>query len=788
MLSCGQHKCPHMCHQLQDHSKMECKVVVTSKCSQGHIIKRKCHDVAGAVCRKCEAEAREKKRRQERDFKLDQERQAKQAEYTRKLAEIKDEIDHQKRLMREQIEEIDRGNALAQQRQDLADLKQRANDLSKAARSQQSTVPTPSTAPNNGNVPADVKKQEKTTSATEVVETQNSSNDKLEENQEPDQWLTSEANDDWQHQKDLEGAQSTSLDEVMNMIGLESVKQHFLTLKSKVDTIIRQGVSLKDERFGAALLGNPGTGKTTVARLYARFLVETGALPGNYFHETSGAKLANEGVTACKDHIEKILNEGGGVMFIDEAYQLTSGNSYGGKAVLDYLLAEIENCTGKMVFIFAGYRKQMEAFFAHNPGFPSRIPIEMDFQDYDDKELQLILCHYIQSRYRGTMKIEDGFNGLYVRIVARRIGRGRGRDGFGNAREVQNRLAHITERQAKRLRKERKGGKKPDDNFLTKEDLIGPEPAAVLKNNAAWIRLQKMIGLESVKESVQTLLDGIQYNYQRELEEKPLVQYSLNRCFIGSPGTGKTSVAKLYGRILADIGLLSNGEVVVKNPSDFIGSALGVSESNTKAILASTIGKVLVLDEAYGLNPGASVQDPYKTSVIDTLVAEVQSVPGEDRCVLLLGYKDQMEEMFRDANPGLARRFPLSSAFVFEDFTDTELRKILDLKLKDTGFDATGQAKRVAMDMLKLARNQANFGNAGEVDIILDKAKALHQKHSSQGKCKNKDTFDAIDFDPDFERAERAATDLPLLFQDTVGCEDIIKQLQRYQTTAANMK
>jgi Holliday junction resolvasome RuvABC ATP-dependent DNA helicase subunit len=72
--------------------------------------------------------------------------------------------------------------------------------------------------------------------------------------------------------------------------------------------------------------------------------------------------------------------------------------------------------------------------------------------------------------------------------------------------------------------------------------------------------LRKLIGLKTVKESVQVLLDALQNNYQRELEEKPLVQYSLNRCFIGSPGTGKTSVAKLYGQILADIGVLSNGE------------------------------------------------------------------------------------------------------------------------------------------------------------------------------------------------------------------------------------
>lgn len=302
------------------------------------------------------------------------------------------------------------------------------------------------------------------------------------------------------------------------------------------------------------------TGKTTVARLYAKFLCKVGALPGDHFIETSGSGLANDGVNACKKHIEEILNSGGGVFFIDEAYQLVSGNSSGGKAVLDYLLAEIENLTGKVAFVLAGYNKQMEAFFAHNPGIPSRIPIEMEFKDYEDEELLRILGYTINKKYNGAMKVEDGMLGLYARIVARRIGRGRGREGFGNAREVQNRLAIITERQAKRLKRERRRGGKPDDNLLTKKDLIGPEPEVALKGNPSWAKLQKMIGLEAVKQSVKVLLDTLQFNYQRELEEKPIIEYSLNRCFIGSPGTGKTTVAKLYGKILADLGMLSNGE------------------------------------------------------------------------------------------------------------------------------------------------------------------------------------------------------------------------------------
>lgn len=98
----------------------------------------------------------------------------------------------------------------------------------------------------------------------------------------------------------------------------------------------------------------------------------------------------------------------------------------------------------------------------------------------------------------------------------------------------------------------------------------------------------------------------------------------------------------------------------MKNPADFMGKFVGHSETNTKAILASAMGKVLIIDEAYmlysGTAGGGNTTDSFKIAIVDTIVAEVQSVPGEDRCVLLLGYEDKMVEMFQNVNPGLSRR------------------------------------------------------------------------------------------------------------------------------------
>lgn len=289
-------------------------------------------------------------------------------------------------------------------------------------------------------------------------------------------------------------------------------------------------------------------------------MTSVGALPGSFFVETTGSRLANDGISGCKKHIENIQNDGGGVLFIDEAYQLTSGSNYGGTQVLDFLLAEVENLTGKVVFVLAGYNKQMESFFAHNPGIPSRFPNQLQFADYEDNELLEIFVYQLKKKYHGRMELEDGVRGLFARIVARRIGRGRGREGFGNARAVENTVQKIWERQADRLRRERRAKHTTNDMLLTKEDLIGPEPSQALKKCNAWNELGKLTGLKAVKESVQALVVSIEYNYQRELEEEPLIEYSLNKVFLGSPGTGKTSVAKLYGKILAHIGLLSNGE------------------------------------------------------------------------------------------------------------------------------------------------------------------------------------------------------------------------------------
>jgi hypothetical protein len=614
-------------------------------CPVGHRQTWECHKNFPVVCIKCENAAKLAEEKRRAAVALQQKRDADALAHAKKLAEIDAELALKEQALQDARLAKERAQALQQRKMDLAAVTSRAARTSPAVQvadvAPGVNISEPTSTLQHSGHPSAV-----TTSAESAAHSIPNSRPVISR---PLQTISSDsesvtnslARAEWQHKKDVEGATNDAIDSIMELTGLEEVKQQVMRINTKIEATTRQGTSLKNESFNIVLLGNPGTGlcsfswpsdvdglanitsigKTTVARLYAKFLSSVNVLPACEFLETTGSRLSNDGVAGVKKHLETLINAGGGVLFVDEAYQLTSQHNFQGRQVLDFLLAEMENRVGTIVFILAGYDKEMETFFEHNPGLKSRVPYQLRFADYKDIELLSMLENLIRKKYNGQMKVDKGISGLYGRIAVRRLGRGRGREGFGNARALRTLLAKISERQGERLDKDRKQGLNPDDFLLLKQDLIGCDPSEAIKESESWRRLQSMTGLTAVKESIRNLFDLINVNYQRELEELEPVQMSLNRVFLGSPGTGKTTVARFYGQILCDLGLLSSGEgtyrhcpevengpigcspstytfvVVLKNPADFIGAALGVSESNTKAILASTVGKVLIIDE-----------------------------------------------------------------------------------------------------------------------------------------------------------------------------------------------
>ena len=234
--------------------------------------------------------------------------------------------------------------------------------------------------------------------------------------------------------------------------------------------------------------------------------------------------------------------------------------------------------------------------------------------------------------------------------------------------------------------------------------------------------------------------------------------------------SGKTSVAKLCGEIYVRLGLLSKGDVVFKTASDFVGHAIGVSEQKTNAILSESEGCVLVIDEAYALHAKGGT-DPYKTGVVDTLVEKVQNAPGEDRCVFLLGYREQMEEMLRDANPGLARRFPISAAFEFADYSDDELFQILSAAIERKSLSVDFSVRMAAVEHLAQQRRLPNFGNAGAAHNLLSQAVGRAQmRHDVSGALL---LSDFVTPTPSLDKQIEA------VFSDVIGCRSVLDELRR---------
>ena len=248
--------------------------------------------------------------------------------------------------------------------------------------------------------------------------------------------------------------------------------------------------------------------------------------------------------------------------------------------------------------ILAGYRDHIDDLMAYNPGLASRFPNTWVFADYCEAELRRIFDFMIAERKLVT----DATHPPIGRVLAARLGRGSGKPGFANARAVRNALDLGVKRQSERLAprflEEGRGAQPLTDAeavTLTREDMLGAKPD--LDNCPELDELRRMTGLDEVKDKVVELMHLQLANWDRESRGEKALEVPLHRIFYGKPGTGKTTVAGVFGRLLKRFGFLSNGEVVVKGPADFLGDVVGASEAKTVAILEACKGKVLLLDE-----------------------------------------------------------------------------------------------------------------------------------------------------------------------------------------------
>jgi len=255
----------------------------------------------------------------------------------------------------------------------------------------------------------------------------------------------------------------------------------------------------------------------------------------------------------------------GGVIFIDECYDLKPSTNSEGKLILSEIMNVAEEYRDTVSVILAGYKDDIDnEIFAQNIGMASRFET-VAFPDFEENELEKIWRMYCADK-------DYVCNDATCIIVRRRLVRQRKRGkGFGNARTVRELFIRAANVATDRFCSANKKG----SIEISEVDVLGPEPADNKELERALQELDQMVGIPLVKKSIHDLVEIVTKNYFRELDGAEPDEVWLNKLFVGNPGTGKTTVAKLYGRILSCLGLLSKSEVEYKAASDFIGSVVG---------------------------------------------------------------------------------------------------------------------------------------------------------------------------------------------------------------------
>ena len=246
--------------------------------------------------------------------------------------------------------------------------------------------------------------------------------------------------------------------------------------------------------------------------------------------------------------------------------------------------------------------------------------------------------------------------------------------------------------------------------------------------------LSKLVGCQNIKSQISDLLELTRYNNWMTSHYPQWKQHnvSLHAIFFGRPGTGKTTVCKIYGGLLKEAGVLSKGHVVVCSRSTFMGSNWGDEEKAIRQVLEMAQGGVLMIDEAYLLN-SSHPNDPGKL-ILPQFMDILSNERQRDLAIVLCGYREPMIKLL-DLNPGLASRFP--NRFEFQDFTIDELMQITLHRISEYGYHFTQAGLRRYKAILSeayAARNPQTWGNARFVTNLLEHIYLLHAKRCMRHK------------------------------------------------------
>ena len=248
-----------------------------------------------------------------------------------------------------------------------------------------------------------------------------------------------------------------------------------------------------------------------------------------------------------------------------------------------------------------------------------------------------------------------------------------------------------------------------------KDSVIVNEPL----EGDPYQELDDLIGLGSVKEEVRSLANFVKLQKQREAQGLKTAKVSYHLVFYGSPGTGKTTVARIVGRIYKDLGVLKKGHTVETDRAGLVAKYMGQTAQQTDTVIQKALDGVLFIDEAYSLVPeGGSGQD-YGQEAIATILKRMEDY--RDRLVVIIaGYKNEMQR-FIDSNPGLQSRF--NRYIDFPDYTGAELADIFKMYMKKNQYTLADDADDYLKERFDyvVEHKDRNFGNARYARNVFEK-------------------------------------------------------------------
>ena len=543
---------------------------------------------------------------------------------------------------------------------------------------------------------------------------------------------------------DIVGEDATeeiSVDDIMKefdeFVGMESVKEAIRRIVNEVAVqkrLIEMGEAAEGlTKYNFILTGNPGTGKTTVARIFGKIFKALGVTSTDRVTEKVPDQILSQYVNESSKNMNDAINEAmGGVLFLDEAYGIEPMDEAGrstsseGRDAIKLLMTRMENEAGKFVVICAGYPKEMETFMNSNPGLRRRFSHTIHIDDYSAEELLEIYERAAKAKkYNFTLADEAArtkAQNMFRTMVAMKD------DKFGNAGEAMKKVAETKTNINNRIQKIPYDQWTPEILATAKlayaEDIPFDE-AEKISVDECLAELNQLVGLTGVKTALTKLAHTINNEIESaKLEDRrpqiPLGHY----LFLGNPGTGKTTVARLMGKILYSMGALPTPNVVEVDKSKLVGRYLGDTEAITSHVIDTAMGGILFIDEAYQLADDIGAHGGYGKAALETLVKRLEDDRGKFVCIAA-GYTYEMQD-FIAGNSGFESRFPERNRIIFEDYNPDELFQIFMIHAKRDGYTLDPMAENAIRAKFTMMYNNRgrSFGNGRDARNLFDEVKS----------------------------------------------------------------